>query len=229
VRLSELSEHSGLPIATIKYYLREGLLPAGARVNARQAEYGDEHLRRLRLIRAMQQVGGMSVSQVRNVLTCAEDGSFSRHERLGITQYLLPPHVEPPAGDQHWVEVRAEVDALMVELDWQVNSWSPSLDALTRAVVALRHLGYRSGPEDLKRYAMAVRPLAEAEYLVIDEEYPDLDEAMEATVAYTLLYEPILLAVRRLAHEDVSARLHRRRPLSPLRPDPPPAPDPAEH
>jgi hypothetical protein len=35
------------------------------------------------------------------------------------------------------------------------------------------------------------------------------DEAIEVTVAYAVLYEPIILALRRLAHEDVSARRYR--------------------
>ena len=50
------------------------------------------------------------------------------------------------------------------------------------------------------------------------EGYEDLDEAIEATVAtvaYTVLYEPVLLAARRVAHEDVSARIYGRLPMSP--------------
>lgn len=31
MRISELSRRSGVPMATIKYYRREGLLPEGAR------------------------------------------------------------------------------------------------------------------------------------------------------------------------------------------------------
>jgi hypothetical protein len=49
--------------------------------------------------------------------------------------------------------------------------------------------------------------MAEAEYAVI-EQYEQIEEAIEATVAYTVLVEPILLALRRLAHEDVSSRMH---------------------
>ena len=42
----------------------------------------------------------------------------------------------------------------------------------------------------------------------------DLDEANEVTVAYTVLYEPILLALRRLAHEDIGSRTYGREPMS---------------
>ena len=53
MRISELSSRSGVPVATIKYYLREGLLPAGERTSATQARYGDAHVERLRLVRAL--------------------------------------------------------------------------------------------------------------------------------------------------------------------------------
>ena len=39
MRLARLSERSGVSAATIKYYLREGLLPPGRQVNATTAEY----------------------------------------------------------------------------------------------------------------------------------------------------------------------------------------------
>jgi DNA-binding transcriptional MerR regulator len=216
VRLAELSERSGVPVASIKFYLREGLLAPGTPVTARQAEYGEEHLRRLRLIRAMLKVGGMSVSQARDVLAVADDPAFGRHERLGIASYMLPPNVALPAPQdperERWLAVHEELRALLVdELGWRLYEAAPSLNTLTRAVLALRGLGYRCTVDYLRRYATALRPIAEKEYGVI-EEFEVLDEAIEATVAYTVLYEPIILSLRRLAHEDVSARLYRTGP-----------------
>src|SRR6478752_6940457 len=62
MRMKELSEVSGVPVATIKFYQRERLLPAGERTHPNQSVYGDEHLRRIRLIRALIEVGGLSVA-----------------------------------------------------------------------------------------------------------------------------------------------------------------------
>jgi hypothetical protein len=39
-----------------------------------------------------------------------------------------------------------------------------------------------------------------------------LDEATEATVACTVLYGPIILSLRRPAHEVISTRLYRTEP-----------------
>ncbi|MFJ3582424.1 MerR family transcriptional regulator [Streptomyces sp. NPDC090127] len=212
MRLSELSERGGASVATVKYYLREGLLPPGTPVTARQSEYGEEHVRRLRLVRALLTVGGMTIQQARDVLAVADDPAFGRHERIGIAQYMLGPQISPPdpADPERalWDEVFAEMRGLLTEMGWQVYDEAPALAALTRAVLTLRTLGYRGGADHIRRYADVMHPIAAEEYTVI-EECPVLEEAMEAAVAYTVLYEPILLALRRLAHEDVSARLHR--------------------
>lgn len=210
MRLGELSERSGVPVASIKFYLREGLLTPGAPVTARQAEYSEEHLRRLKLIRAMLKVGGLSVSQARDVLAVADDPAFGRHERLGIASYMLPPRVEPPTQKDpaygQWQSVHEELRTLFLdELGWRIHKSAPPLNTLTRAVVALRMLGYECTTDYLRRYATALYPIADKEYAVI-EEFTVQDEAIEATVAYTMLYEPIILSLRRLAHEDVSAR-----------------------
>ena len=42
MRIAELSSRSGTSIPTIKYYLREGLLPAGEATGRNQADYGDD-------------------------------------------------------------------------------------------------------------------------------------------------------------------------------------------
>ena len=64
VRMAELSERSGVPIPTIRYYIREGLLPAGRLTSPNQADYDDSHVRRLGLIRAMVEVGEIPIAAV---------------------------------------------------------------------------------------------------------------------------------------------------------------------
>ena len=65
MKISELSSRSGVPVATVKFYLREGLLAAGEKSSQTQASYDDIHLARLRLIRAFLEVGGLSVASAR--------------------------------------------------------------------------------------------------------------------------------------------------------------------
>ena len=46
MRISQLSAQTGIPVATIKFYLRENLLHDGARTSATQAQYDESHVAR---------------------------------------------------------------------------------------------------------------------------------------------------------------------------------------
>ena len=102
MRLAQLSERSGVSTATIKYYLREGLLAPGRQINATTAEYDDEHLRRLKLIRAMIQIGRVPVATVREVLGHVDDDSLPRSIRLGAALWALPQVPEPDEDDEYF-------------------------------------------------------------------------------------------------------------------------------
>src|SRR5438876_519216 len=81
--MAELSRSSGVPVATIKYYLREGLLPPGTATSATRAEYGEAHLRRLRLIRALVEIGEIPVAAIGHILAVVDDEAASLHVMLG--------------------------------------------------------------------------------------------------------------------------------------------------
>src|SRR5690606_31056727 len=89
--VSELVERTGVPLASIKYYLREGLLMPGTPTSATQAEYGDEHVRRLGLIKALTDVVGLSVAKARAVLRLIDQPEDGMFETLGRAIAALPP------------------------------------------------------------------------------------------------------------------------------------------
>ncbi|MFH8338176.1 MerR family transcriptional regulator [Streptomyces sp. AM6-12] len=209
MRLAELSRRSGVSTATIKYYLREGLLPPGRQVNATTAEYDEGHLRRLRLVRAMMQVGRLPVAKVREVLGHVDDESLGSTIRLGAAPWALP-QVPEPDEDDAWVRAaRREVEALLGRLGWEnamrVSTISPAYRSLVVAVAAFRRLGYEWGAEQLAPYAelmyrTAVRDLDNLETL------PPGAERVEFAVLGAILNEPALRALHRLAQEEETAR-----------------------
>ncbi|WP_277441349.1 MerR family transcriptional regulator [Streptomyces sp. SPB162] len=209
MRLAELSDRSGVPAATIKYYLRERLLPAGRRITATQAEYGDEHLRRLRLVRALIQVGKMPVATARQVLAAVEDESLDQNVRLGAAVWALPRGPEPAEDDPATAVARREVERLMRRLDWcwslEAGDASPAWGTLVAAVAALARLGYPSEADDLAPYARAAAQLAVTDLDLIERFRTPLEQ-VEAAVALTVLYEPVLLSLRRLAQAEESNR-----------------------
>ncbi|KQV95330.1 MerR family transcriptional regulator [Streptomyces sp. Root369] len=209
MRLAELSEHSGVSTATIKYYLREGLLPPGRQINATTADYDEEHLRRLRLVRAMIQVGRVPVAKVREVLGHVDDDSLGRSIRLGAALWALPQVPEPDEDDEYVRAAHQEVTALLDRLGWenakQLTTISPAYRSLVVAVAAFRRLGYAWGAEQLAPYAELMHRTA---VLDLDnlETYPSEAERVEFAILGAIINEPLLQALHRLAQEEESTR-----------------------
>ncbi|MEU9621350.1 MerR family transcriptional regulator [Streptomyces sp. NPDC088251] len=209
MRLSELSEKSGVKTATIKYYLREGLLRPGHRVSATQAEYDEGHLRRLRLVRALIQVGRLPVATAREVLSQVDDESLGRTIRLGAALWALPHGPDPDEEAPETAAAREEVERLLDRLGWatsqELGSLSPSHRALVSSVATLIRLGCPCDAEYLTEQARLMRQVA-VQDLDMMESYPTEAEQVEAAVASAVLYEPLLMSLRRMAQEEESAR-----------------------
>ena len=84
MRISELASHTEIPVATIKFYLRENLLHEGVRTAATQAQYDQSHVARLRLIRALLGPGGLSIAAAHQVIQAIEEPPESVHELLAV-------------------------------------------------------------------------------------------------------------------------------------------------
>lgn len=204
MQISELSDRSGLSIQTIKFYIREGLLPKGTPSGATRAEYDQGHLERLRLIRALREVGDLPVAVIRRILTAVEDDDIGIHDLFGTTQHALGPHVTPP-DDPHWRAARQDVDALIGELGWRVSDRAPARDLLAQTFVALRRLGFPVTLADLRPYVRAAAEVAEHEISRVTDAAPRT-RTVHSMLVSTVLYEQILTALHRLAQEDASAR-----------------------
>ncbi|WP_225823099.1 MerR family transcriptional regulator [Streptomyces naphthomycinicus] len=209
MRLAELSRRSGVSTATIKYYLREGLLPPGRQINTTTAEYEEEHLRRLRLVRAMIQVGRLPVATVREVLGHVDDDSLGRTIRLGAALWALPQVPEPDEDDAYVRAAHREVGALLDTLGWEnaksLTTISPSYRSLVVALAAFRRLGFDWDIELLVRRAKLMHQAAIADMDFMETHRTDAERA-EAAVASAVLVEPMLQALHRLAQEEESAR-----------------------
>src|SRR5947207_285598 len=68
LRISELSERSGVPVATIHHYLREGLLPEPVRTSRNMAYYPPDFVERIRLIKRLQEERFMPLRVIKDVI-----------------------------------------------------------------------------------------------------------------------------------------------------------------
>lgn len=206
MRIAELSRRSGTSIPTIKYYLREGLLPAGTATGRNQADYGEEHVRRLRLIRALIDVGGLSVAAAKDVLATVDVTELPDHRLLGVASYALSRGPRRDRADPAWRAARTEVQAMVRARGWQVTDDSPSLDQLADGVAAMRDLGQDDLLGALPTYFGVAEQIAQTEVGAVIRR-GDPARMVEGVVVGTIIGEAIFGAVRRLAHEHTSAMI----------------------
>jgi DNA-binding transcriptional MerR regulator len=68
LRIGQLAEASGVPVPTIKHYLREGLLPEPVKTSRNMAYYPPDFVERIRLIKQLQEERFMPLRAIRAVL-----------------------------------------------------------------------------------------------------------------------------------------------------------------
>ena len=122
MKMAELERRSGVGRETIRYYIREGLLPEPERRARNVAVYGDVHAQRLKTIKRLQEERFLPLEVIRRVLdgdTSALPPSSDPFAQLGplLAQRLGVGEGEPPvllatltAGD-----AQAERDAAALE------------------------------------------------------------------------------------------------------------------
>ena len=214
MKMAEFSRRSGIPVATIKYYMREGLLSPGLRTAANQADYGEEHLERIAVIRALRAVAGLSIATIKDTFTAIDDARGDAVPgHLGVAlQALSAPLTVPPGEEDDYDLAATRVDALLESLGWQVTRDSSGHADLVRAMVAIgRQFPGGVSDQKLLDYANAARGLAELEIPDTWDPAAAPTDALRYAVLGTVLFEPLILALRRLAHVD----RHRRLAMSP--------------
>ncbi|XDF37211.1 Cd(II)/Pb(II)-responsive transcriptional regulator [Paracidovorax avenae] len=105
-RIGDAARLSGVPAANIRYYEKEGLLPAQARADNRYRLYSDDEIHRLRFIRLCRAMD-MSLDEVRTLLS------------LGRGADTAADHAACATVDEHLLHVRTrlrELQALEAQL-----------------------------------------------------------------------------------------------------------------
>jgi DNA-binding transcriptional MerR regulator len=219
VRLAELSRRSGVPRTTIKFYIREGLLPPGAPLARNQADYGPSHLERLRLIAALREVAGLPMSAVGRV-TAELDRGWDDGDPVGeaLVALYAPRPRERSADEAAELEaLRAEVRDFQRGLAWTTDDarhWFS--DEIAEALLQVRRYLYPGYP------VAALAPLAGVAWLLSEVEFEnapggarvpirergdDVAEPTRRAILGTVLFERIFAALRRCANSMRSVRI----------------------
>jgi DNA-binding transcriptional MerR regulator len=213
MKMAELSRRADVPVPTIKFYIREGLLPAGTRTAKNQASYSEEHLARLALIRALKDDAGIGIAGIARALKAAD---AAQAEAMPFISAAIDA-MERPAGaavDERTAEYRRAIDDVrgaVKKRNWAIDEHSTALRDAARALVVIRRSFPQVGPEP---YAAAAEYVAEHEIPDDWEPAKAPNQALHYAVLGTVLAEPLLLALRRMAHVARSARVVGRKKTS---------------
>ena len=231
LKMSELAERSGVSPATIKHYLREGLLGSGddvVKTSRNMAWYPPEFVDRLKLIRRLQEERYMPLRVIREVLdrellieTAVRGRRTPRVPREAVLD-RLPAEV---------LDRLAEIGVLTPDEAGYDGEDVRIIDAIAR----FRAGGYdeRLGftVYDTLRYREALQPLVEREVEALLERLTGEERAADIIAAGA---EPLRELIGAMHSKLLLAELERRRsapapaPAADSPPPPGPAPDPAE-
>ncbi len=105
LKISEIAERSDVPVATVRHYLREGLLPEPVKTSRNMAYYPPEFVDRIRLIKQLQEQRFMPLKVIRELL----DSANGDHDRLRALAETGDALVERALGPEAERTSQAEI------------------------------------------------------------------------------------------------------------------------
>jgi DNA-binding transcriptional MerR regulator len=207
--VSELAREARVPIARIKFYLRERLLPPGNLKAEKRAFYDARHVQRLRLIHTLRQVAELGVPAIRDLCRLL-DGN-AKHDLSSVVLHVIDAlgrrvPQKQPIPTRELARTKKELLAFLSARGMRVRPDARALADLAHALVGLRQvLGAEVPAQALTPYLDAMCALAEHDFAAIEPLVSDGASAGLAATFGTVLWEPVLILLRRLAHESVAS------------------------
>ena len=195
LRISELAELADVPVATVRHYLREGLLPEPVKTSRNMAYYPPGFVERIRLIKQLQEERFMPLRVIRDLLDDTDRDPERLRAMIELEDRILDRAL---AGERERVptaevEGRYEVPRDVLDrlatvgvLSPDEDGYSPSDLRVIEAISRFRAGGYDESlgftVYDTLRYKEALEPLVAEEVRVLTERLAgdvDPDRAME--------------------------------------------------
>jgi len=221
LRMGELAEASGVSAATIKHYLREGLLPEPVKTSRNMAYYPPEFVDRIRLIKQLQEERFMPLRVIRSMLD--EDPDRARtlvelEDRI-LERALAGERTRTSAAEvRERYDVPAEVLDRLEEIEVlspNGRGYTPSDVKIIEAISRFRAGGYEEAigftVYDTLRYKRAMEDLVREEVEVLMDRVAgkmDPDRAMELIEAGA---EPLKDLIAAMHTKCLVAELERQR------------------
>jgi DNA-binding transcriptional MerR regulator len=199
LKISELAERADVPVATVRHYLREGLLPEPVKTSRNMAYYPPEFVDRIRLIKQLQEERFMPLRVIRDLLERGDAEPDRLRAMIELEDRILDRAL---AGERERVpaeevEARYELPGEVLErlaelgvLTPDEGGYSPSDVRVIEAIGRFRAGGYDESlgftVYDTLRYKQALEGLVAEEVKVLTERLAgdvDPDRAIEIVEA----------------------------------------------
>ena len=196
MKMKELESRTGVSRESIRYYIREGLLPQPKKLKRNVAEYGIEHVERTQLIKRLQDEHFLPLKVVKDVLDTVTDeasrGTLSRPALSQLLSALIQSSEDPspvPVGDliastclsEEEIEEMADVNAINIDAEGLLSAQDAEI---VRLWADARSAGFTAergwGLDFLKRYVDICEQWAELEtgrFLAAFADTPDEEAA----------------------------------------------------
>ncbi|MDX6583677.1 MAG: hypothetical protein QOI10_2861 [Solirubrobacterales bacterium] len=187
IRISELADRSDVPVATVRHYLREGLLPEGVKTSRNMAYYPPEFVERIRLIKQLQEQRFMPLKVIRELLDSA-NGDLERlrdlaHSGDALVARALGPEAERTSEEE--ILRRFEIPERALRRLTEVGVLSPNDDGysqtdvrIVEAVAKFRAAGWNEttgfGARDVARLMKGLEPVIDDELGLLIERFSAL-------------------------------------------------------
>jgi DNA-binding transcriptional MerR regulator len=187
LKISELAEQAEVPVATVRHYLREGLLPEPVKTSRNMAYYPPEFVERIRLIKQLQEERFMPLKVIRELLD-SSNGDVERVRSLAqsgdrlLASALAPERERMPEAD---VLERYEIPERALRRLTELGVLTPSEDGYSqsdiRIIEAISHFrtaGWNEktgfGARDVARLMRGLEPVIEDELQLLVERFSAL-------------------------------------------------------
>jgi len=169
LKISELAERAEVPVATVRHYLREGLLPEPVKTSRNMAYYPPEFVDRIRAIKRLQEERFMPLRVIKDTLLAERTPESEILERFDLPARALERLAE--------VGVLSPVDGAYSQADVRI----------VEAIARFRGEGWNEttgfGARDVARLMEGLAPVVADELALMVERF----SAMEPEQAAELL------------------------------------------
>jgi DNA-binding transcriptional MerR regulator len=129
MRMRELEKQTGIGRETIRFYIREGLLPEPSRTSRNSASYSDDHVTRLRAIKRLQEERFLPLAVIRSLLDDEGGDRWLEPQAFPQLDALLRARLDTDSARVRRADVMSQTGLDDIQIDRMVTEATIAIDA----------------------------------------------------------------------------------------------------